>query len=402
MTSDSPYVFVQRMDKSGFFKKMKPVLSSLDMELTERCNNNCVHCCINLPACDAAARRKELSTDQIKEILEEAVSLGCLRVRFTGGEALLRPDFEELYIFARKRGMKVLVFTNATLITSSLADLFERIPPLIEMEITVYGMHRGSYEAVSRVPGSYDAAWRGIRLLTEHKIPFIVKGALLPQNKSETGEFEDWASNNVPRLQGRKPSYSMFFDLRCRRDDPEKNRLIRSVRMSPAEGVAFLSREKESYIKEMQEFCAKFMRSSGDRLFSCGAGCGGCVDAYGFFQPCMMVRHPDLVYDLRQGSLKEALKVFSTKIRDMKAENPEYLRRCGRCFLKGLCEQCPAKSWMEYGTLDTPVEYCCEVAHAQARYLGLIGEKENAWEVRDPKKRVDRFVHPIKTEEVTT
>jgi hypothetical protein len=41
---------------------------------------------------------------------------------------------------------------------------------------------------------------------------------------------------------------------------------------------------------------------------------------------------------------------------DIRATNPEYLRRCALCFLHGLCEQCPAKSWAEHSTLDTPVE----------------------------------------------
>ena len=36
---------------------------------------------------------------------------------------------------------------------------------------------------------------------------------------------------------------------------------------------------------------------------------------------------------------------------------------------------------MEHGTLDTPVEYLCEAAHAEARYLGLLSEGERAWEV---------------------
>jgi hypothetical protein len=46
---------------------------------------------------------------------------------------------------------------------------------------------------------------------------------------------------------------------------------------------------------------------------------------------------------------------------------------------------------MEHGTLDTPVEYLCTVAHAQARYLGLITDNENAWEVEDWRGRVKRF-----------
>jgi sulfatase maturation enzyme AslB (radical SAM superfamily) len=102
----------------------------------------------------------------------------------------------------------------------------------------------------------------------------------------------------------------------------------------------------------------------------------------------MQLRHPDTVYNLRKGSIKDAMTFFFTRIRALKAENTDYLCRCARCFLKGLCEQCPAKSWMEHGTLDTPVEYLCEIAHAQARYLGLLEEGENAWDVRDWKERI--------------
>ena len=46
---------------------------------------------------------------------------------------------------------------------------------------------------------------------------------------------------------------------------------------------------------------------------------------------------------------------------------------------------------MEHGTLDTPVEYLCTVAHAQARYLGLLNDNENSWDVESGKERVGRF-----------
>jgi radical SAM protein with 4Fe4S-binding SPASM domain len=337
-----------------------------------------------------AANRKELSADVIKNILKEAVSLDCMTVQFTGGEPLLREDFEELYVFGRKLGLKVLVFTNATLITEHLGDLFGRIPPLKKIEVTVYGMKKSSYEAVTRVSGSFDAAWKGINLLLERKIPFVVNGAMLPANKDEIKEFEAWA-NTIPWMD-KPPSYSMFFDLRCRRDG-NKNELIKKLRLSPEEGLKISTRRKGEYIRDMREFCSKFMRSSGDKLFSCGSGCGGCVcvDAYGYFQPCMMLRHPDTIYNLKQGSLKDALTNFFPKIREIKAVNPDYLSRCAKCFLKGLCEQCPAKSWMEHGTLDTPVEYLCGIAHAHARYLGLIKDNEKAWEVDNWKERIRSF-----------
>jgi len=384
-----PYVTKKIIGEASLWKNKAPLLGRLDIELTERCNNNCIHCCINLPADDLNAKSKELSTEEIKKILKEAVSLDCTSVRFTGGEPLLREDFEELYIFARKLGLKILIFTNASLITPHLASLFSDTPPLEKIEITVYGMKKNSYEAITGVSGSYKSAWKGMNLLLKYKIPFVVKSALLPANKNEIDEFEKWAKT-IPWMD-KPPSYSMFFDLRCRRDG-DKNQLIRKLRVSPEEGLKVLTRRKDKYLKEMKEFCSKFMRPSGDRLFSCGSGiCGGCVDSYGYFQPCLSLRHPDTVYNLKNGSLKDALTNFFPKVREIKAANPEYLKRCARCFLKGLCEQCPAKSWMEHGTLDTPVEYLCNAAHAQARFLGLVKENESAWEVEDWRERINSF-----------
>jgi radical SAM protein with 4Fe4S-binding SPASM domain len=386
---ENPYALKVSSQKATFWKTVKPLLGHLDMELTERCNNNCVHCCINLPADDLVAKKTEISTEGIKHILKEAASLGCLSVRFTGGEPLLRDDFEELYLYARKTGLEVLLFTNATLITPSVAELLSRIPPLEKIEITVYGMKKLSYEAITRTPGSFEAAWRGINRILEKKVPFVVKSALLRPNKEEVEEFETWAST-VPWMED-PPSYSMFFDLHCRRDE-NKNKAIRNLRLAPQEGLNFLARRKKQYLKEMKKFCSRFMGPPGDKLFSCGAGIGGAsVDSYGQLQLCMDLRHPDTLYDLEKGSLKEAMSRFFPEVREMKATHPDYLTRCARCFLKGLCEQCPGKSWTEHGTLDTPVEYLCEIAHAQARQLRFLEEGEMAWEVEDWKERIRKF-----------
>ena len=107
----------------------RPLLGQLDIELTERCNNKCIHCCINLPEDDAEARGREMSTDFVKDVITQAANLGCLTVRFTGGEPLLREDLAELYEFTRRLGMQVILFTNARLITPKLATLLAKIPP---------------------------------------------------------------------------------------------------------------------------------------------------------------------------------------------------------------------------------------------------------------------------------
>jgi radical SAM protein with 4Fe4S-binding SPASM domain len=359
--------------------------------LTERCNNNCIHCYINRPAGDYPARERELSTSVVKSILTEAAALGALSIRLTGGEPLLREDFQEIYLHARQLGLAVLIFTNACLITPELADLFARVPPLRKIQVSVYGIKRESYEAVSRAPGSYKAFRRGIELLLQRRIPFLVKGALLPPNIAEIKEMDAWAQS-LPWAEG-QPGYSMFFDLRSRRESETRNREILNLRHAPEIGLAVLRRKEDLYLDDMRQFCGKFMGPPGDKLFACGAGATPCVDAYGNLQACMLLRHPDTVYELTNGSIKDALVDYIPKVCAKRATNSDYLSRCARCFLKGLCEQCPAKSWTEHGTLDTPVEYLCRIAHTQAKELGLLGEGERSWEVIDWKDRVLSFTN---------
>lgn len=371
------------------FKSKHHYLNHIDIELTERCNNACIHCYINLQEDHLKALQRELTTDQWKDILQQAADLGALSVRFTGGEPLLREDFTDIYLFARRLGMKVYLFTNARLISEELADLFKRVPPLKKIEVSVYGMHPQSYDSVVNVRGAFKDFEKGIKLLLDREIPFIVKSVLLPPNRGEIQEFESWAYS-LPDME--RITYSIFLDLRTRRDSFVKNKLIKSLRFSPEEGLELLTRNETEYRKSMANFASNFLYPQGDMLFDCGAGESGCVDAYGKYQMCMQLRHPNTVYDLNSGSLREALTEFFPRLRQLHATNPEYLIHCARCFLKGICEQCPAKSWSEHGTLDTPVEYLCQVAHVQARFLGLLEENEFAWNVKDWKSRINKFV----------
>ncbi len=312
-----------------------------------------------------------------------------MSVRFTGGEPLLRKDFEKLYLVARELGLKVFLFTNGTLITEKLALLFKRVPPLEPIEISLYGMKAKSYEAISRCPGSFEAAWQGIRLLLKHEVPFLIKSALLHPNRDEIEEFEVFAST-IPWMD-EPPGFALSLDYRARPEQREKNKHIDKLRLSPEDILRHLVRKPEVYLKGKREFCSRFMAPPGDKLLGCGAGNGGCVDAYGNLQPCLQLRHPDMLYSMRKegASLKDGISRFFAGLRESaRARNPDYLARCARCFLKGLCEQCPAKSWMEHGALDSPVDYLCRVAHVQAEYLGLVEKGEKAWELDNWKERV--------------
>lgn len=365
-----------------------PLLDALDIELTERCNNRCIHCLINRPADDPATASREMTTNFVLDILSQAADLGCMTVRFTGGEPLLRPDFPQIYLSARKLGMKVLLFTNARLITPDIASLFSQVPPGKPVDISVYGMCASSYDAVAGVRGAYDEFCRGIECLRDHNIPFTVKWAILPPNREEFTEFELWASRI--RYMTDPPVCTVNYDLRARRDDCAKNARIRALRLTPEETVTILS-NRPGYLEGMREFCGKFLHPHGDRLFVCGAGRSIAVDSFGMVQMCLMLRHPETVLDLHQIQLEEVLRTIFPSMRRLRAMESDYLRRCACCFIKALCGQCPAKSWMEHGSLDSPVEYFCDVAHERARALGLLKKGEKAWDVTDWSTRVARF-----------
>ncbi len=367
------------------------LLDTLHVELTTRCNNSCLHCSINSDASDACSLSRELPAGHFIALFNEAAALGALTVIFTGGEPLLRDDFEELYIHARKCGMKVRLMTNATLLDESHIRLFKKIPPLEPLYVTLYGMSAQSYEAVSRLPGSFAMAMHGIELLKAYAIPFVIRGIWLNSCRHDNEAFQQLAST-IPSM--REPfTYTLVLDHRSYRDSTEKNRVIDRLRATPEEYIEYLKEYLPSYRDEMKQLFGISNLKPHDKLFACGAGSGGgCVDAYGTFQPCLQLRAPETGYQLAEGSMHDALSRSFSALRKKRAVNPDYLERCARCFIRPLCEQCPAKSWMEHGTLDTPVEYLCSLAHASARFLGLLSEGEKSWEVSDMEARIGEFI----------
>jgi MoaA/NifB/PqqE/SkfB family radical SAM enzyme len=242
------YVKKVRPHEFPFLRDKRTLCGQLDIELTERCNNNCIHCCINLPE-DAPARTREMDTAFLLEIVRQAADLGCLAVRFTGGEPLLRDDFADLYLSTRRLGMRVNVFTNGRLITPELASLFAKYPPGKPVEISVYGMHPGSYDTVSGRNGAFREFRRGVELLRKHGVRFVVKSCILPPNRADMEEFEQWMAGLD--IGNSRPRYAMNYDLRSRRDDPVKNARIKKLRLSPEETVSVLVRAPH-YFEEMR------------------------------------------------------------------------------------------------------------------------------------------------------
>ncbi len=369
MNSDK-HVSAGRLADMAFWAKRgdRRVPLSVDLEITARCNNDCRHCYINLPAGDVDARRKELSLEEIADIVDQAEALGTIFCTVTGGEPLLRADFADVYMMLRKKGLLVSLFTNACLVTPELAALLKRYPPR-ETEVTVYGATEQTYERVTRRPGSYAAFRRGLDLLLDAGLRVRLKGMALRSNAHELPEIAAFC-------RARTFDYFRFDPLMHLRHDgnPERNAEIRSERLSPEEVVAIEQADTER-ANALRKDCDNYIMpemalEQGDSLFQCGAGLGSFVVSYdGIFRLCADLWHPDTVYDLRKGTLAEAWNVLVPAVREMRSHDAQFLSRCRRCPITNLCLWCPAHAHLETGQMDGFSQYFCDVAHARARAL---------------------------------
>src|SRR5215208_4107221 len=89
---------------------------SVHFDLTYRCNERCEHCYLD------HEDHGEMTSGEVKDVLDQLASAGTLFLTFSGGELLLRKDFFELLAHARQLQFDVKIKTNAMLIAKADAD----------------------------------------------------------------------------------------------------------------------------------------------------------------------------------------------------------------------------------------------------------------------------------------
>jgi len=348
-------------------ERRRPI--SFDLEITARCNNDCRHCYINLPAGDREAQARELTLAEIERIAGEAVAMGAVWCLVSGGEPLLRPDFPDVYMALKRLGLLLSVFTNACLVTPEHIDLLRRYPPR-DIEVSVYGATRETYERVTRRPGSYDAFRRGLDLLLESDVRVRLKAMALRDNAHELPEIATFCRERTKDYFRFDPLLHLRFD-----GDARRNAEIREERLSPAEIVA-IERADDERFGALQRGCEKFVgpdhdEASCDHLFRCGAGNLSFSVGYdGTFRLCSSLWHPGTTFDLRAGTLAMAWEELVPQVRELRSQAPAFLEKCRRCGISNLCLWCPAHAALETGRMDDWVEYFCDVAHERAKAIG--------------------------------
>jgi len=90
----------------------------IKLQLTEKCNYDCDFC-FNKQGLSSKGR--QISKNLAEKIISNIASQGIEKIRFTGGEPLLHPNLLGFLSLAKKKGLFVMLNTNASLINKGNA-----------------------------------------------------------------------------------------------------------------------------------------------------------------------------------------------------------------------------------------------------------------------------------------
>ena len=157
----------------GYRAREKGIPIRGTFELTPLCNFNCKMCYVHLTKEKVQLTgRTILSAAQWIHIMEQAIAEGMIGATLTGGEALLHPEFDDIYLYLQEKGVEVSVKSNGILLTEDRIRFFLQYPPK-KIQITLYGSNDDVYE---KVTGSrcFEKVFDAICRVKKCKIPMSI------------------------------------------------------------------------------------------------------------------------------------------------------------------------------------------------------------------------------------
>jgi radical SAM protein with 4Fe4S-binding SPASM domain len=158
----------------------------MDLALTFRCQNNCVHCYAGGPH-----ETSELTTEQWKEVIDRLQKIGVFILTFTGGEPTLREDLLELQLYAQNRGMVTGLVTNGRrLKDKAYVDKLEKAG-LDFVQVTLESHKPSIHDLMTATKGSWKETVAGIRNVVPTHIYVTTNTTLSKYNAAEFLETMD-------------------------------------------------------------------------------------------------------------------------------------------------------------------------------------------------------------------
>lgn len=165
-------------------------INYLRVSLTDRCNLRCKYCMPKGGIENKLEHKDTLNLEEIYHIIEELAGLGISKIRFTGGEPLVRRGIVDLISMTKKiPGIKeIAMTTNALLLKKYAKELKEA--GLDRVNISLDTLNRDKYKEITR-GGSLEKVLEGIEIakevgLTPIKINTVLIGGF---NDSEIEDF---------------------------------------------------------------------------------------------------------------------------------------------------------------------------------------------------------------------
>jgi radical SAM protein with 4Fe4S-binding SPASM domain len=320
---------------------------SVSFELTHYCNLDCAHCYVvrhGRPSPD------ELTTDEVREVLDHLAEAGTLKVSFTGGEVFTRSDWPEILAHAREKDFAIQIITNGTLLgRDEVARLADLAP--WEVAVSLYADSAEIHDGVVGVEGAFAKTTKAIELLRKLGLRTAINMLLMDCNFSRYPAVLALAKNLgtslvldpvvSPRNDGNLDNRSLAISL-------EQFRQILTDPEVPASALKLEGTQLEATREQRLSHPV------------CGAGITTCtVDPTGRVLPCLQWLKP--AGNLRGGPFVGIWKdspVFA-EIRGATVSNtPE----CRDCEYVALCNRCPANALLETGDPRRPYPVACSMA----------------------------------------
>ncbi len=164
---------------------------SVSWNLTQRCNLECSHCYMSAFA--GADTRGELSTAECRRVMDEIALVNPnVFLILTGGEPLLRKDIWDIAAYAAEKRFTTVLGTNGVLLREPEAKLM-RANGVLGASISLDSTDRAKHDAFRRLAGSWDAAVRATRVLSDAGLDFSLHMSVTDWNVAEVPAMIDLA-----------------------------------------------------------------------------------------------------------------------------------------------------------------------------------------------------------------
>lgn len=175
-----------------------PALDFVWLELTNRCNLQCIHCYAE--SGPTAGKTDALTENDYLNLIEQIYNLGCRRIQFIGGEPTLNRSLPKLIEAAFFKGFEFIeVFTNLTRLPDELLDVFCRFE--VAIATSFYSHNPKTHDAITNQQGSFERTTRNMRKIMDAGLTLRAGIVEMEQNKGDlakTWEFlEEMGVKNI-------------------------------------------------------------------------------------------------------------------------------------------------------------------------------------------------------------